>query len=475
MHRSLNATFRIPAIIFSLGFFVLTSDVTWLYAQAADNASPRVVASDYPDLHAAVAALGGRTGEIYLPKGEYVLEKTLDLTAPSGGYQGGVRLVGCGRGSRIVARTNGQPVIDLTGTNHAVIENLWINAEQATQENAPNVGLLLARTRSGNASQEHRFTNVMFSGRFSLANVYNVTSELCRFVGCIFINTAPQSYNLVWSSENFANLRSPYQGEIRTLFSNTELRIIGCSFYNWGGGQNGANLHLRGFTMDTSVRDCYMNPPQGGHAVYLGPSSQGGPVESIVFDGIRIEADNAGDVFVLEGRHENVTLRHSSILFGEGVCLRGGEVNTLTMQNNMIWNIRGWKTALKVEDLKNARITDNIYRFQNWGGQNPQEGPQRVLVGQHCRGSTIEVERKELIECQHIERTTIDALDEDGRRRLYLDAAAAGTVLLNLTPVDTSKLTGVKRGDIAVDDGTNTRSGKPALAVYDGQSWNSMD
>jgi hypothetical protein len=35
------------------------------------KAGPRVIASDYPDLHAAVAALPGRTGEIYLPKGEY--------------------------------------------------------------------------------------------------------------------------------------------------------------------------------------------------------------------------------------------------------------------------------------------------------------------------------------------------------------------------------------------------------------------
>jgi len=462
----------LPAFLLTLGGLLGS---TLIAAPAAEEQGVRIIASEYPDLHAAVAALGGRMGEVYLPKGEYVLERTLDLSSPAGGYQGGVRLVGCGRGSRIVARTNGQPVIDLTGTNHAIIENLWINAEQATEDNAPNVGILLARTSSGNASQEHRFTNVMFSGRFSLANVYNVTSELCRFVGCIFINTAPNSYNLVWSSENFAQIRSPFQGEIRTLFSNTELRISGCSFYNWGGGQGGANLHLRGFTMDTSVRDCYMNPPEGGHAVYLGPSSKGGPVESIALDAIRIEADNASDVFVLEGRHENISLRNSSILFGEGVCLRGSEVNTLTLQNNMIWNIRGWKTALAVEDLRNARITDNIYRFQNWGGQNPQDGPERVLVGRQCRGSMIEVERKDLIQCESVQRTTIDALDEDGQRRIYLDAAAGGTVLLNLTPVDTSQISAPKRGDVAMDDGTNTRSGKPALVVYDGESWNAMN
>jgi hypothetical protein len=96
----------------------------------------RIIASDYPDLHAAVGALEGRTGEVYLPKGEYLLERTLDLSSPPGGYQGGIRLTGCGRGTRIVAKTAGQPVIDLTGTNHCIMEDLWITAENA-RKSAP--------------------------------------------------------------------------------------------------------------------------------------------------------------------------------------------------------------------------------------------------------------------------------------------------------------------------------------------------
>jgi hypothetical protein len=469
---------RLPCMVLKGGVLWLAASVLFPGVSAAGEQAgkPKVVrinAADYPNLQAAVDALPGRVGEVYLPRGEYVLERTLDLSSKPGGYQGGIKLAGCGRGSRIVAKTRGQPVVDLTGTNHCIMENLWITAENAGPDERPNVGLLLGRNRDGGAAQEHRFTNVIFSGHFTVANVYNVTSELCRFVGCIFINTSPGSHNLVWSSENFAAIKSPYRGEIRTLYSNTELRIIGCTFYNWGGA-GGDNLHFRGFTMDTTVRDCYMNPPKGGHAVYLGMSSKGGPVESACFEGIRIEADNAADVFVMKGRHENLAIRNCSIMYGEGLFLRGEEVNTLTVQNCMIWNIRGWKTAMRFDRLLNARITDNVYRFQNWGGKNPQQGPERLVSGDLCRGSLVEVGRREQVDFKTLEGSEIDALDDGGVRRRYLGSAAAGTVL-NMTPVNTAKLTNCKAGDIAVDDGKNTKGGKPGLAVFDGRQWQYMN
>jgi hypothetical protein len=222
------------------------------------------------------------------------------------------------------------------------------------------------------------------------------------------------------------------------------------------------------------VRDGYMNPPKGGHAVYLGMSRKGGPVESILFEGIRVEADNASDVFRFEGRHENLSIRNCSILYGEGVFLRGDEVNTLTVENNMIWNIRGWKTAMRFKRLLNSRIAGNIYRFQNWGGKNPQKGPERLVVGQVARGSLIQVPRRDLVDVKTVERTEIDALDEDGLRRRYLGSAARGTVL-NLAPVNTARIKSAKKGDVAVDDGTNTASRKPGLAVFDGRKWQYMN
>jgi hypothetical protein len=441
-----------------------------LAASAGEARPGRVIATDYPNLQAAVNALPDRTGEVYLPPGEYVLEKTLDLSYPPGGYQGGIKLVGAGRRSRIIGKTRGQPVIDLTGANHCLIQDLNIEYEEGNPEVAPNVGLLLARNPDGGSAQEHRFTNVNLIGYFSVANVYNITSELDRFIGCIFINKAPGGHNLVWSSDNFAHVESPSRGRIRTLYSNTELRVIGCSFYNWGGGEGGSNVHLRGFTMDATVRDCYMNPPQGGHAVYLGMSSQGGPVRDAEFTNLRIEGENATDVFRIEGRAENVAIRHCCLIYGEGRALNADAVSYLAFEHNDVWNVRGWKTAIRAESLSESRIVSNLFTFDNWEGKNPQAGPEVVITGTHSARNLLQVPDRRMVVYQNLEGTVIDAPGEEGTHRLYLGEYASG-VTLNLTPVNTAALKGPKKGDLALDDGTNTASKKPGLAVFDGAAW----
>ena len=87
----------------------------------------------------------------------------------------------------------------------------------------------------------------------------------------------------------------------------------------------------------------------------------------------------------------------------------------------------------------------------------------------------IEVARRELLDFATLEATEIDALDEDGVRRRYLGSSAAAGTVLNLTPVNTAGIKQAKCGDIAVDDGTNTASGNPGLAVFDGKTWQYMN
>ncbi len=460
----------------------------------ADTSKPaRIIASDYPNLQAAVDALPDRTGEVYLPAGTYLLDKTLNLSYPQGGYKGGIKLVGAGRMTKIIARTKGMPAIDLTGANHCIIRDLNIEAEPGSNvkiKDAPNIGLLLARNKHGGSAQEHRFTNIIINGYFTLANVYNVTSELDRFIGCIFINKAPGAHNLIWSSDNFANIKSPFQGDIRTHFSNTELRIAGCSFYNWGDGKNGSNIYVRGFTMDTSVRDCYMHPPRSGYAVWLGPSSKGGPVESMLIDSIRIEGENSKDIFRLERSHSRITISNCSVIYGEGMALNADHVNYLTFKNNHVLNVRGWKTAMQAESLENSHIGDNIFKFKNWGGKNPQQGQAKVISGIRSSGNYIQVTDRREADFKSMNRTIIDALDDGktpslggkiasimgstGIRRQYMGNFMSG-VTLNMTPVNTATLKGMILGDIALDDGTNTQSGKLGLAVYDGEKWVPMN
>lgn len=431
----------------------------------------RVVATDYPDLQQAVDALRDQTGELYIPAGTYVLTKTLDLTQPPG-YRGGIKILGEGRMTKIIGKTKGQPVIDLTGANHCLIQDLNIEAEtsQVTPQDAPNIGLLLARNREGGAAQEHRFSNLIINGYFTLANVYNITSELDRFIGCIFINRAPGAHNFVWSSDNFAHVKSPYRGELRTLYSNTELRIIGCSFYNWGGGEGGSNLHMRGFTMDTTVRDCYMNPPKGGYAVYLGTSSRGGPVRNAVFDSIRIEGENGADIFHIEGKAELITIRNSTIMYGRGYAVNADRLKYLNFEENDVWNMCGWKTAMQIGQLSDSRVTGNVFTFDNWGDRNTQAGPARVISGGESTRNTIQVMDRDLVAFESLQSTIIEALNDKGKRRRYLGDFASGETL-NLTPVNTANLKHMKTGDIALDDGTNTASGNAGLAVFDGSQW----
>jgi len=64
----------------------------------------------------------------------------------------------------------------------------------------------------------------------------------------------------------------------------------------------------------------------------------------------------------------------------------------------------------------------------------------------------------------------IDAMDENGVRRHYAGSSASGEVM-NLEMVNTKNVKNPRRGDIALDDGTNAPDGKPALAIYDGKNW----
>ena len=61
------------------------------------------------------------------------------------------------------------------------------------------------------------------------------------------------------------------------------------------------------------------------------------------------------------------------------------------------------------------------------------------------------------------------ALNDAGVRREYVGGGQAG--LLNLTPLDVKTITQPKRGDVALDDGSNTPDKKPTIAIFDGKQW----
>jgi len=452
----------------------------WLVGMCLLGALPgtvsgqRVVATDYPTLQAAVDALPSRMGEVYLPEGTYVLNATLDLTLDSG-YGGGIKLTGAGKASRIVPKTHGQPAIDLTGASHCFLQDLSIDARTGTiaVAEAPNVGLLLARRSDGWAAQEHRFDRVTIEGYFTVANVYDLTSELNRFTGCTFVNTAPGGHNVVWTHENFAGVTSPYRGTPRNLYSTTEFRMIACSLCNRGGAGS-ANFYGIGFSMDVTVRDCRLIPSAGGDAVFLGTSSLGGPVRGVDFDGLCIAGENAAAVFRVEGRTESVTIRNSSLTYGTGPLLDAESLIRFTFENNDVQSVAGWNTAIEAGSLSDGLIRNNRFSFPRIGGQDPEPGEALILSAATVSGSWIQAPARADVSIANRIQTIIEALDEQGIRRRYLEDGDRGCTL-NATPVDSAAVTNAQLGDVVLDDGSNTAGGDLGLMVYDGTDWVPMN
>jgi len=424
-----------------------------------------LVLTDFASLQEAIDFLPGRQGAIYVPRGTYVIKKTIDLTHPAS-YGGGVKIYGDGRSSRLVGETGGKPIFDLTGTSHCYMHDLAINSRDA------NIGLLLARRADGGAAQEHRFERIIFEGKFSIANVYNVTAELVRFTDRVFIQQAPDAHNIIWSSENHLGIKSPYRGKLRTLYSNTEFRLDRNTIYNWGGGEKGTNIYLRGFTSDLSVTDCYLGQATLANVLFE-DSSKGGPVCTVKLDGVRVES-TAKHVLLVRGRADGISVKNCTFFNPNAPLIEAADGTTRWWQieNVWFWNTAGKKLMMNFGNLAHSRIDGTWCEFQNWTKEKDEPGePVVMAIQKRSHANTLVVgDRAKVKLPEDTSGTVVVAMNEDGVRRRYAGSAAGGEVL-NLEMSDTKKIKSPKRGDVALDSGANTADGKPALAVYDGENW----
>ncbi len=421
--------------------------------------------TDFDSLQDAIDSLPGRQGAIYVPSGTYTIDKTIDLTHPAS-YGGGIKIYGAGRSSKLVGETGGQPIFDLTGTSHCLMSDLTVESKDA------NIGFLLARRKDGNAAQEHRFDRLIIAGNFSIACVYNITAELVRFTDCIFIQKAPDAHNIIWSSENHLNIKSPYRGEIRTLYSNTEFRLDRNTIYNWGGGTMGTNIYLRGFTSDLSVTDCYLGQATLAN-VLLEDSSKGGPVCTVKLDGIRVES-KAQQVILVRGRADGISLKNSTLICPNAPLInaKDGVARWWQIENVWFWNTTGKNNMMTFGELAHSRIDGTWCEFQNWTKEPDEEGPDvATAVTKRSHANTLRVRGREHAQLpENTTGTVVVAAEDHGVRRRYAGSPAQGEVL-NLDMVDCTSINQPKRGDIVLDDGTNTTDGKPAIAIYDGEQW----
>ncbi len=291
-----------------------------------------IVVTDYPDIHAAVAAarkLG--VGRIYVPAGVYYLDRTLDLTGlsynPIRKTETGedtfvaksdpVIFEGAGQRTVLVARTDDKPAIDLTGSHpFMILRDFVLNTpydeKKREWQKGANVGILLARmgeagkpedppTGNPASSGNHSFYNIKIRGGFSVACVYSWNSEVNSFFHCQFSNAIGDGFIYTGVLPmNREGVRSAYRRmgastNVHTCFyqcqfdggpDSSGLRISQGGDVSLIGGYMShcgfASLYLDGSNCvkNVSVRDVRFESSRSRHCIYAV-----GAVRDIILDG----------------------------------------------------------------------------------------------------------------------------------------------------------------------------------------------
>ncbi len=462
--------------------------VNFVFAEDAPPAlRPFRVATDYASIQAAIDALPETGGTVYIPEGRFVLDKPLDLTkrnyhtllheedkaagrkSRTGSY---VHLLGSGNGTILEGRMKEGPVIDMTDSSYCTISQLRIHSETA------QCGILLARPHPKNRKDIllscgwHTFYNVNITGSYSVAAVYNQASEVDRWYGCQFGNMHPDAYCVVFTYRNFAGIVSPYAGELCEVGSNSDERFIGCLFAHHAAppkdkdNPQGATIYVQGWATDFSVTDCDFGVSGVKATVWL--DGERNPNNGVHITNNRFE--NKATYLVL------ATGGNNQVSFTGNTCPGAVRNFIHSTGSAMFWEVRGNQfnrselpdtPPMSFENLKDSTIERNWCILTESPGKEKQT-PQIVVSGT-CEACNIEVPRREDFQGNAV-RTRLTATNDGGTRREYLGASNGDTVL-NFKPVDTKKISNPKTGDVALDDGTNPASKKPALAVFDGTSW----
>ena len=301
-----------------------------------------IVATDYPDLHAAVAAarsLG--VGRIYVPAGVYVLEKTLDLTglswSPIRSEQPGGEVIpkfnpiifeGAGSRTMLIAKTGDTPAIDLTGSQPGmilrdfVLQTPW--DEKKGWQPGSSVGILMSRMSqnggkpsdppTGNApsSGDHSFHNVSVRGNYSIAAAFSWDSELISFYHCHFSNTGGDAF--VYTGHNplpREAVRSPYQRPGHS--SNVAVAF----YYSTFNTHNGVGLRVSAAGDVYIIGGYFSTSSNAFAAIYLDGTTW---VQNMVVRDVRME-NRAGHNLYAVGAVSDVLIEG-----GEWICMNAENI-----------------------------------------------------------------------------------------------------------------------------------------------------
>jgi len=272
-----------------------------LAAQQKPEKPSVVNAHDFDSINEAIQfANEQEIRRIYVPAGDYVVTETIDLTGHYGDT-GAITVEGDGPTSRIVGRTGKHPVIDLTGSGHCQINNLAIVGEDA------NVGLLMARV-PGRSAGWHYFYGLRFYGSFRKAAVYSLASEVNRFVSCEIWNYwkgKEGGDGLVFAPSNIYDVQSPKYKEKTVGGCNTELTVSGITISTVG--PESVGVRIVGYASDVRFYGSYIHSDSFS-AIYLDGTK--GPVDSVTFKDVRIEAEDGRHCLFARGHVRNLSLEN---------------------------------------------------------------------------------------------------------------------------------------------------------------------
>lgn len=441
---------------------------------------PFRIATDYPSIQAAIDSLEpGIGGTVYIPEGRYRLDKALDLTRMN--YHTQTReedrklgrksrtntylhLMGAGNGTILEGTMKEGPVIDMTDASYCTLSNLQIQSRTA------DCGILLARPhpklRNGIllSCGWHNFYNLNIGGQYRSAAVYNQASEVDRWYGCTFSNSTPDAHCFVFTYRNFAGIKSPYVGETCDIGSNADQRLYGCLFFHHPakskGEPQGATIYIQGWAEDFSLTDCDFGTSNVKAAVWI--DSTRNPVKQVHLTNNRFE--NQNEVLLLS------TGRTFLVDFQGNTCY-GAATNYIRADHAEYWRIQGnmfgrsetpTAAPLQFKALVRSDLGKNWYLSRE--GDKAKDTP---LLAAQCVETDVVLPSASDFRGSLV-RSRLVALNEAGVRREYGGGQAG---VLNLMPLDVKTVAEPKRGDVALDDGSNTPDKKPAIAIFDGKQW----
>ncbi len=279
-------------------FFISVAIHSLSYGKVPLRDDRIIIASDYPSVYDAVeAAKKMKIRRVRIPAGRYVITKSINLTNLYGD-QGGMTLEGDGWTTQLIGRTGKDPVIDMTGSCHNLIENFSIRSETS------DIGILLGRNGRGSGGGSV-FRHVSIGGPFRIAAVYSFCAECAKWYHCSIANSWKGSEGgdaYIFTQYNYRNIKSPYLGKMKQS-TNTVLEMYGCFVFNWG--PNSVGMRIVGGTSDITIYGGY-HAFSGFSAFYL-DGSRGG-VSSVTIDGVRVEAYGGKHVLYAVGRSDNIKI-----------------------------------------------------------------------------------------------------------------------------------------------------------------------